>query len=148
MAREIPESDPLLALQAGDPHPFEAFVRAWSSTLVAYFVHHGSLVNRAEDLTQEVFLKLFRSRARYRPRERFTAYLFRTARNVWIDDCRRTAVRHARLGVRDGSGAVDAPGRHPDPCLALLSKEEERGLEELLDELSTAQRRVFELVLL
>jgi RNA polymerase sigma-70 factor, ECF subfamily len=146
MSSRAPETDPLVALQGGDPLPFEAFVRSWSSTLVAYFIHQGSPASRAEDLTQDVFLRLYKSAMRYRPRERFTAYCFRTARNVWIDDCRRSAARGERLG--ESSDPAETPGHHPDPSAPLVFREEERSLQALLDELPIGQRRVFELVLL
>jgi RNA polymerase sigma-70 factor (ECF subfamily) len=144
-----PTIDPLLALRAGDPSPFEDFVRAWTRKLVAFFHHQGTSLGRAEDLTQEVFLRLYQSARVYEPRERFAAYCYRTARNLWIDECRRTAARSD--GVHswgDGRARDEAAASHLDPGRALLFAEEERGLRELLDELPPGQRRVFELVLL
>jgi len=139
-------TDPLVALRAGDPAPFEAFVRARARTLVAYFLQQGAAPARAEDLTQEVFLKLYRGAARYRPEERFVAYCFRVARNVWIDDCRRAA---RALGAEPSEGLEsEAPGPWPDPGAGLVLAEEEQGLRALLDELPHPHRRVVELVFL
>jgi len=146
MSSRAPETDPLVALQGGDPLPFEAFVKSWSSTLVAYFIHQGSPASRAEDLTQDVFLRLYKGATRYQPRERFTAFCFRTARNVWIDDCRRTASRGERLG--ESPDPADTPCPRPDPSAPMVFQEEERSLLALLEELPIGQRRVFELVLL
>jgi len=140
------ERDPLVALRSGDPLPFEAFVRAWTRKLVAYFHHQGASTSRAEDLAQEVFLRLYRSAARYRPRERFSAYCYRAARNLWIDECRRTTAR------ADGSRArseervpLESLGVHVAPDKALLVAEEDGNLQRLLGELPSGQRAVFEL---
>lgn len=64
------------------------------------FEQHGSAVHRyfrrltgdaaaAEDLTQEVFLRVVRGGNRYEPRERERAWVFRIARNVLLDRHRR-----------------------------------------------------------
>ena len=138
------ERDPLVALRQGDPAPFEEFVRARVRTLMAYFTQQGASLTRAEDLTQELFLRLYRSAARYRAEERLVAYCFRLARNLWIDECRR-APRH---------GPVGRPGPEVEELAAqeirgtLLLEEEERGLRELLASLPGGQRRVLELALL
>ena len=132
--------DPLLALRAGDPEPFEDFVRAWTRRLVAFFHRQGASLGRAEDLTQEVFLKLYQSAGRYQARERFPAYCYRTARNLWIDECRRASMREGLL--------ARSTGLQLDPWDALRLAEEERDLHALLGELPPGQRRVFELVLL
>lgn len=64
------------------------------------FDQHGGAVHRyfrrltgdaatAEDLTQEVFLRVVRGAVRYEPRERERAWVFRIARNVLLDGHRR-----------------------------------------------------------
>lgn len=142
------ERDPLLALRAGDPAPFEEFVRTRARALVALFRRQGASLARAEDLTQEVFLKLYEGATRYQPRERFHAYCYRVARNVWIDDCRRLAVRAGGLLAEENAREADPLGVRHDPGAGLQREEEERSLAALLRELSPAHRRVFELVLL
>src|SRR5262249_48617250 len=120
--------DPLLALRAGDAEPFEEFVRARTRTLVAFFRQRGAALGRAEDLTREVFLKLYQSAARYEPRERFESYCFRLARNTWIDECRRAGARplEAQNPAALPHGEPAAP--RIDPVSGLVRAEEERGL--------------------
>jgi RNA polymerase sigma-70 factor (ECF subfamily) len=145
----FPALDPLLALRSGDPAPFEDFVRASTRSLVAYFHQQGASLNRAEDLTQELFLRLFRSAGRYQPRERFAAYCYRTAHNLWVDECRRSARRGDGAVARTERRALPEPvATHADPGRGLLLAEEERSLRALLGELPPGQRRVFELALL
>jgi RNA polymerase sigma-70 factor (ECF subfamily) len=148
MTSRQPECDPLVALRAGDPAPFETLVHERTRTLTAYFRHQGAAPGQAEDLTQEVFLRLYRNAARYEPRERFAAYLFRVARNVWIDDCRRYAVRIPAAPEEFAARADEPTCPAPDPGMRVLLDEEEHGLRGLLAELPSGHRRVFELVLL
>jgi RNA polymerase sigma-70 factor (ECF subfamily) len=143
--------DPLLALQQGDPGPFEQLVRAHARTLIAFFRQRGATLGRAEDLTQEVFLKLFRGARRYRSEERFSAFFFRVARNVWIDACRRRGLI-ADSSAGSAPEATDEPDDLPappaDPAAELMTAEEDRGLRRLLGTLPETHRAVFELAVL
>lgn len=145
MDRNLPR-DPLLALSEGDPGPFEELVRTHARTLVAYFRQRGTSLGRAEDLTQEVFLKLFQSAERYQPEERFEAYLFRIARNAWIDECRRKGVRPEVVST---AGEEDAlPGLPDDPGARAAASEEEARILALVATLPETHRSVFELAVL
>lgn len=146
------DPDPLVALRAGDPAPFEAFVASESRTFLGFFRRLGARPAEAEDLVQEVFLKLFRHADTYTPSGRFEAFAFRVARNAWIDRTRRRAAR-PRLLTGQGEAAEDeapseiarepAPGPGPE---ALAERREEAGrVRTALARLSEAQRLVFEL---
>jgi len=87
------ERDPLAALRGGNRGPFEEFVRSEAGTLLRFFQRHGASLAEAEDLAQEVFLKLYRSAPTYSAQSRFSSYVLRVARNAWIDRRRRRAVR-------------------------------------------------------
>ncbi len=148
--RELP-TDPLCALRAGDPAPFEEFVRGHARTLFAFFRHRGASTGRAEDLTQEVFLKLYQGASRYRPEERFGAYCFRVARNVWIDDCRRAGARLESEASADGGEASGLAGVHDgsaDPAQEVEQQESERRWRAWLATLAEPQRSVVELAVL
>jgi RNA polymerase sigma-70 factor (ECF subfamily) len=136
--------DPLVALQAGDPGPFETLVRVHARTMITYFRQRGASRGQAEDLTQELFLKLYRSAERYRPEERFSAYCFRVARNLWVDECRRVGVR------AESSEPVpeDLEAEPVENAAALLRAEEELRIGERLAVLPSGHREVFELAVL
>ena len=143
-------TDPLAALAAGDPTPFEDFVRRHARTFYAFFRRQGAGVHRAEDLTQEVFLKLHEHAARYRPQERFSAYCFRVARNVWIDERRRRGVRPRGATLDTGldvAGEADdwrpGPAPAPDPRDTAVLGEESGRVLAALDELGEGHRDVF-----
>lgn len=150
---DLPE-DPLAALLAGEPGPFEAFVESHAPTFFAYFRRQGADRDRAEDLCQEVFLRLYHHAARYRPEERFQAFCFRVARNVWIDDQRRRAARPrpGSLALVDGAAAGDGaegvlkgPSAPGDPAARSAIREEGERLRAALRTLGEHHRAVFEL---
>lgn len=145
-----PDPDPLVALQAGDPAPFEAFVAAESRSFLGFFRRLGASAQEAEDLVQDVFLKLFRHADTYTPSGRFEAFAFRVARNAWIDRARRRAARPRLLSGEAGedegpSELLREPDREPGPA-ALAERGEEAGrVRAALARLSEGQRLVFEL---
>lgn len=138
------DGEPLLALRAGNPAPFEAFVREHSPTLIAYFRQNGRALARAEDLAQEVFVHLYRAAPRYEPRERFAAYCFRVARNVLVDDARRTGRQPAASALDE----QDLAASETEPGAGLLREEADQRVGELLARLPRGQREVVELAIL
>lgn len=140
------DRDPLAALAAGDPGPFEAFVRVKAAALLGFFQRLGASPGEAEDLTQEVFLKLFQHQASYRPSGRFEAFVLRVARNAWIDHLRQVAPSRRPAPEADPH-AVDAEplAREEAPGTALERGEQAERLRAALLGLPEHQRIVFEL---
>jgi len=144
------DRDPLAALRGGDASLFEDFVRREAGPLTGFFVRLGAGADEAEDLAQETFLKMFRARDTYQPRERFTAYAYRVARNAWVDRVRKSAARpRAAAGWDPGLDGPPAEERIPDRGAEvgreLGLREEAARLTAALTQLSEAQRAVFEL---
>jgi RNA polymerase sigma-70 factor (ECF subfamily) len=144
--------DPLAALREGDPEPFEAFVRAALGRLLGFFRRQGASLEEAEDLTQEVFLKLHQNAERYRPEERFPSYCFRVARNVWIDARRRGAARPAPASLDAGGPGGDGrslgeriAGEEREPGDVAALREGAERLRAAVSELGEHHRLVFEL---
>lgn len=143
--------DPLEALQNGDRNPYEAFVRDAAGDLAGFFRRFGAAPADAEDLVQDVFLKMYRSYHNYRPEGRFRAFVLRTARNAWVDRARRRGAR-PRL-VAGGGLAEDAPGALElavdesvqEPTAALEAAETRGRVGLALQDLSESHRLVFEL---
>jgi RNA polymerase sigma-70 factor (ECF subfamily) len=140
--------DPLAALRDGDPTLYAQFVEAETVSLLGFFRRLGAGAEEAEDLTQDTLLKLYRSAARYQPRERFRSFCFRVARNAWIDAERRRSVRpEAAAGQADGEEGPELriPSELPGPERQSDAEEQIRRLAAGLDALSPAHRAVFEL---
>ena len=150
-APEDRDGDPLVALRAGDPAPFERFVAAETPHLLAYFLHLGAARAEAEDLVQDTLLKVFQSAQHYRPDGRFRGYAYRVARNAWFDRARRQhrAPRRATVGgpgVDAGEALdelADLDSAHPGHALA--AREEGERIARALAALPEGQRAAFEL---
>ncbi len=143
-------ADPLAALAAGDGTLFEAFVRAELESFLGFFQRLGATRAEAEDLAQDLCLKLHQHAQQYDRQGRFAAYAFRVARNLWIDRTRRRAVRRAEaLGPREEgeAGQVErlADRTQSEPGSVLARREEAERLREALGLLPERQRLVFEL---
>lgn len=142
------ERDPLAALAAGRPEPFEEFVAAEAGSLLGFFRRLGAGPGEAEDLVQETVLKLFKGAQNYQPSGRFEAYAFRAARNVWIDSRRRAAVRERTSPESEEAGPMlveDVPGREPEPFEEMQLEERSELLHSAVLRLDALHREAFEL---
>ena len=147
------ERDPLAGLASGNPKLFERFVEVESGTFSGFFRRLGADVQEAEDLTQELFLKLYRHASNYTANERLASFTFRIARNAWIDHTRRRATRqrgkHISGEAHDELGQASLldriPGNEREAARSLSIREESGNLYRALAELSEMHRAVFEL---
>ena len=145
------DRDPLVALSRGEVDLYEEFVRSETSTLIGFFQHLGGSRVEAEDLTQEVFLKLYRQAANYQPQGTFEAFALRIARNAWIDRRRRDAARiparslSALESESAGNREPIAPGQEPERRLSRL--EEQGRIARALASLSANHAIIFELAI-
>lgn len=69
-------------VQAGDDEAFAELQARYAPRVFGYFCRQLRDRSDAEDLTQEVFLRLYRARRRYRPRARFATWIFHITQNV------------------------------------------------------------------
>ena len=83
--REDEDVELMLAFKRGDYNAFAVLVERHQRPLIQFFYAQCHDLQLAEDCTQEVWRKIFRSRGDYAPRARFRTYLLRVARNYWID---------------------------------------------------------------
>src|SRR5487761_836792 len=89
----------MLRVRSGDADSFEVLLNRYRARLVSYFSRMVRDPALAEDLAQEVFLRVYKARKRYRPDARFTTWLYRIATNLALN-----AIRDRR---GDGCIAVD-----------------------------------------
>jgi RNA polymerase sigma-70 factor (ECF subfamily) len=69
-------------VQAGDQQAFAQLQERYAPRVFGYFCRQLRDRAEAEDLTQEVLLRLYRSRHRYQPRARFATWIFHITQNV------------------------------------------------------------------
>jgi RNA polymerase sigma-70 factor (ECF subfamily) len=135
----------------GDELAFPALVEAFQTRLVQFFYRLCWDRDRAEDLTQELFLKLLRTAARYEPQGRLSTYVFRVATNLWIDHYRARRPL-PRLYSLDQAGHPSAPtvleteaAPSLGPEQVAIDAEERALLRAGLEQLTEPHRLVFEL---
>ena len=83
----------------GRDDSFEELVRRYQRPLVSYVYRMTGNYESALDLTQEVFIKVYGSLARYRPEYKFSTWIYRIAHNTAIDHLRRHSTREQELEV-------------------------------------------------
>ena len=95
-------SDPstllMLRVRDGDAEAFEQLVALWQPRLVTLFLNHTGDHSTAEDLAQEVFMRVYRARHRYEPKAKFTTWVHTIANNI-DSDLRQPASRRKEGGV-------------------------------------------------
>ena len=118
--------------------------------LTGFFRRQGAGFAEAEDLAQDVLMRMVQRADNYESQERFAPYVFRVARNVWIDSRRRKAARPkpVRLEAEDSGTAtikIDPidPGAAPGHKLEVA--DEANRVAKALASLSPNHREVFEL---
>ena len=92
----------MLQVRDDNAAAFEEIVARYQSRLLTVFRHLVGNPSLAEDLAQEVFLRVFRARKRYTPGAKFSTWLFTIANNV-ASNAKRTLARRREVGVPVGS---------------------------------------------
>jgi len=99
----------MLRVQRDEPGAFAELVTAYWSRVFGRFVRQLCDRQEAEDMAQDVFLRLYRSRKRYRPRAKLSTWIFFIARNVGRNALRRRRRKHLTpIGLPFDND--DAPG--------------------------------------
>lgn len=129
----------MLRYRDGDVAAFEILYRRHKDPLFRYLLRLCRQRAAAEDVFQEVWGKIIKSRDNYRPTAKFTTFLYHVAHNCFIDYIRRNK--------RHGNTADIEPDSHPDggDCPEMLVEKSlaRRRLDAALRSLPDEQRDVF-----
>lgn len=115
----------MLGVKAGDDQSFELLLQRYRTPLVNFLYRMVRDAAMAEDLAQEVFLRVYRARKGYAPSAKFTTWLFRIATNLALN-----ALRDGRYRTREV--ALDADPQAEQPAV------------EVPDGAPTAEQRLIE----
>ena len=136
----------MLRVQTGDHAAFAELFRKLAPKVLQYARRFVGSEARAEELTQDVFVQVFRFRHRYRPESRLSTWVFTITTNLCLNELRRPE-RQLRVDLwdhRDGEGRPEGPPL-PDPDAVTAeegaaTRELSRRLEAAIAELSPKQR--------
>jgi len=118
------DSELMVACREGSVQAFERLVERHKDRLVNFF--YGMCNDRAlaEDLAQDVFVKLYRYRDRYEPSGKFTSYMFTIARNHWYDHLRKVKRRPDPVSLEQPVGGDEYAGTELKTLLSSESAEQ------------------------
>ncbi|HEY5478107.1 MAG TPA: sigma-70 family RNA polymerase sigma factor [Gaiellaceae bacterium] len=125
MAIQQPDMAVIRRAQRGDERAFALIMRAYEAPIFNYVLRMVGDRALAEDLTQDVFLRVFRGLRGYSRRARFTTWLFQVAKNRVIDEMRAAERRPRSLvAIEDAPQleVVDAPIEQSEAIDILLSE--------------------------
>lgn len=118
----------------GDAAAFDELFRRYERRAFTFFARRTRSADRAEDLYQELFLRIHRARHAYDPRRPFAPWFFQIAHHLLIDDKRR-AFRNHEVSF-DESALYASDTEQVDPIA------DRQWLAQLLGSLSEAERYV------
>jgi len=112
MALQQPEPELLRKAQRGDERAFAEILRMYETPIFNYVYRLTGDRSLAEDLTQEVFVRVFQALPRFSLRCKFTTWLFQVTKNRVLDELRARERRpHTVVSIEDAPRleVVDAP---------------------------------------
>ena len=123
-------------VREGDDDAFAEIVDRYRNSLVNYLTHLVRSRDRAEEIAQDAFVRLYRNAAKYKEQERLGPYLFRIATNLVVTDARREKRWSLLLPRLNASTRQSAPS----PDATLFTDEIQRQVSAALERLPIKYR--------
>jgi RNA polymerase sigma-70 factor (ECF subfamily) len=83
-----PDIELMLRFQKGDERCFEELVKKHTRGLLNLVFRYLGDASRAEDVSQDIFVKVYRARMKYEPKAKFSTWLYRIAVNHCLNEIR------------------------------------------------------------
>ena len=106
----------MLDVKAGDELSFELLLKKYRMPLVNFLYRMVKDQAAAEDLAQEVFLRVYRARKEYSPSAKFTTWLFRIATNLALNAIRDGRYRQMQI-------SIDTARDEDEPAIEIAAQE-------------------------
>jgi len=137
----------MLGVKAGDDQSFELLLQRYRTPLVNFLSRMVRDQAIAEDLAQEVFLRVYRARKQYAPSAKFTTWLFRIATNLALNSIRDGRYRRLEISLDqepdagdDQLPAIEVPDRRPGMEQQLMSRDRATVIRRAVEALPEKQR--------
>src|SRR5882762_5840944 len=105
----------MLDVKAGDEQSFELLLQKYRTPLVNFLCRMVRDSATAEDLAQEVFLRVYRARKQYSPSAKFTTWMFRIATNLALNSVRDNRYRRMQVSLdvplEEDESPIQVPAR-------------------------------------
>lgn len=137
----------MLQVAKGDRAAFTRLFDRHQQRVVRFCHRFVGDAHRAEELAQDVFVKLYRSASRYQQTARFQTFLFRVATNTCLNELRRPGrvAEKVEAAVEDDEspGALERASAAETPDQVLEAKDVEQALQRALSGMSDRERAAF-----
>jgi len=147
LALRDPDIRLMLRVRDDDAEAFAELVELYQHRLVTVMQHMVGTTEEAEDLAQEVFLRVFRGRKKYHPKAKFSTWLFTIANNLALNILRSRQRRPTiPLNVRDSGPLGPRPAeqlvhdKENQPHQRIQQQELAAKVQAALDTLNERQR--------
>jgi len=134
----------MLDVKAGDDASFELLLQRYKTPLVSFLYRMVRDQATAEDLAQEVFLRVYRARKKYAPNAKFTTWLFRIATNLALNALRDGRYRRMEVSLdqpeKDEHPVIDVPDRQPGIEQQLMARDRTALIRRAIQGLPEKQR--------
>jgi RNA polymerase sigma-70 factor, ECF subfamily len=145
-ANTDPDAVLMLRVKRGDRAAFAELVEKYKQPVMNFVYRTLRDETEAEDLAQNVFLQVYKSRSRYKRTAKFSTWLFTIAHNLCLNELRRRS-RHPAESLEETHGEHEDPPQRQyedkknfQPTEMLLHGELAQKIEEVLAELPENQR--------
>ncbi len=143
MQKARSDEELMIGYRDGDVSAFEMLYGRHKGALYRYFLRQCRSAAVAEELFQDVWLSIVRTRERYEVRAKFATYLFHLAHNRLIDYYRHEG-RSLPVSYTDSEALEDIPDGHvPSVERQLDLRRQAARLKQLIGDLPEAQREAF-----
>jgi len=140
---DAPDEELMLAYARGDARAFEALYARHKGPLYRLVLRSVRTAGEAEELAQEIWMRVIGARASYAPKARFTTWLFSVAHNRLIDHWRARGLSVMSLDDPDHEAPEPAAGPGAEPERQLEAAQAARRLATAIAALPLAQREAF-----
>jgi RNA polymerase sigma factor (sigma-70 family) len=134
---EVPDEQLMAAYRHGDAAAFETLYRRHRGALYRFVLRAIRQASAAEELFQEVWIRVIEARSRYAPQARFTTWLYTIAHNLLVDHWRKKGLSLVSLDTEDVSVESANPARQAE------GRESLARFMKALEALPAAQREAF-----
>jgi RNA polymerase sigma-70 factor, ECF subfamily len=134
----------MLRIRNGDETAFQELVEIHQHRVVGTCARMLGDDVEAEDVAQQVFIRIWKSAARWEPSAKFTTWLYTILRNLVFNECRRRA-RHPARSLDAAQDDGEQPQQFEDsnvkaPNVLLLEVEMQEAVARAIEELPETQR--------
>ncbi len=140
------DAELMLKVAAGDKGAFTALFDRYQASVARFAFRFVGDRAKAEELAQDIFVKVYRNAKSYRPSAKFKTFLFRVATNHCLNEVRRGEYK---VPHRTEAKDEESPPREPaapsasEPDQLVAGKELERAVAVALGEMSDRERAAF-----